>query len=167
MDVPIRERGVYSFGPFRLDPVRRYLLCETARVSLTARLFDTLLYLVENHERLVSRDELERAVWRGRHVEEGNLGRAISSLRKALQGAGGADGLIVTAPGRGYRFAAPVEFQPETYAALPEAASFADSPARHCFWRSWWRQVARWCFVRHRVPRKPRYRSTHPACPSW
>jgi serine/threonine-protein kinase len=89
-------------------------------VSLTPRLFDTLLYLVQNPERLVTRDELENAVWGGRVVEEGNLQKAISSLRKALLADGAAAGLIVTVPGRGFRFAVPVEFEPEAAeAAVP------------------------------------------------
>ncbi len=77
------------------------------RLHLPARLFDTLLYLVQHHDRLVEREELARAVWSTHAVSEGNLGRAISSLRQALKNAG-EDSLIVTAPGRGYRFGVPV-----------------------------------------------------------
>ena len=119
MDVFTREKGIYVFGPFRLDPVRRALLRDGERIKLGARLFDTLVYLVENHDRLVERDELEQAVWRGRFVEEGNLAQAISALRKALQADGTTETFIVTVTGRGYRFGAPVEFLPAPVPGSP------------------------------------------------
>ena len=131
MDVFTREKGIYTFGPFRLDPVRRALLRDGERIKLGARLFDTLLYLVENHDRLVERDELQQAVWQGRVVEEGNLGQAISALRKTLQGDFIEESFIVTVAGRGYRFGAPVEFLPAPPSTLstdlpgPDATSLA------------------------------------------
>jgi TolB-like protein/DNA-binding winged helix-turn-helix (wHTH) protein/tetratricopeptide (TPR) repeat protein len=108
MDISVNNKGVYAFGPFRLDPLRRTLTRDDAPVKLAARLFDTLLYLVEAQGRLVEKDELLAAIWPGRIVEEGNLPQAISVLRKTLQTDGGEEGYIVTVAGRGYRFAAPV-----------------------------------------------------------
>ena len=128
MDVFTREMGVFAFGPFRLDPVRRALLRDGERVRLGARLFDTLLYLVENHDRLVERDELQLAVWPGRIVEEGNLGQAISALRKALQADASTESFIVTVAGRGYRFGAPVEFQPALGAVSADLLSAPNRP---------------------------------------
>ena len=129
MDVFTREKGIYAFGPFRLDPVRRALWRDGERMKIGARLFDTLLYLVENHDRLVERDELQQAVWQGRVVEEGNLGQAISALRKTLQGDGIPENFIVTVAGRGYRFGAPVEFLPAPPSALPTDLPGAPDPA--------------------------------------
>jgi TolB-like protein/DNA-binding winged helix-turn-helix (wHTH) protein/Flp pilus assembly protein TadD len=111
MDVSVKDKGVYAFGPFRLDPVRRTLTREGTAIKLAARLFDTLLYLIEAQGRIVEKDELLAAIWPGRIVEEGNLAQAISTLRKALQTDGGAENYIVTTPGRGYRFAAPVRVE--------------------------------------------------------
>jgi DNA-binding winged helix-turn-helix (wHTH) protein/TolB-like protein len=128
MDVLFREKGTYSFGPFRLDPVRRTLLRDGDRVPLTARLFDTLLYLVEHPDRLVEREELERAVWGGRTVETGNLARAISSLRRALMADDMVDTVIVTAPGRGYRLGLPVVFEPAPLPPLPAELTDLPSP---------------------------------------
>jgi serine/threonine-protein kinase len=129
MDVSVREQGVYRFGGFRLDPVRRALFSGDERVKLAERLFDALLYLVANHGRLVERDELLQAVWAGRIVEENNLGQAIFALRKALRAAGGADSYIVTVPSRGYRFAEPVVFEPVQDAPwLPETPAEPDLP---------------------------------------
>jgi serine/threonine-protein kinase len=130
MDVPIRETGTYVFGPFRLDPVRRALTKDGARLTVTPRLFDTLLYIVQHHSRLVERDELEQAIWRGRMVEEGNLAKAISSLRKALGEDMADDKCIVTVPGRGYRLGLPVRFEP--HYPLPDiSVPPAPAPRRH------------------------------------
>jgi len=107
MDVALKDKGVYAFGGFRLDPVRRMLWHGEERIKLTPRLFDTLVFFVENPGRLLDKDELLQAVWGGRIVEEGNLSQTISTLRKVLQGEG--EAMIVTAPGRGYRFVAQVE----------------------------------------------------------
>jgi DNA-binding response OmpR family regulator len=54
-------------------------------VALTTRLFDTLLCFLQNPDRLLDREELSRAVWGSRTVSEGNLQKAVSSLRKVLQ----------------------------------------------------------------------------------
>jgi serine/threonine-protein kinase len=111
MDVLVRNQGIYRFGPFRLDPVGRTLTRDGAPVPLQARLFDTLHYLVEHHDRVVEREELMQGVWRGRTVDANNLGQAISGLRKALRD--GVDGThwLATAQ-RGYRIAVPVAFEP-------------------------------------------------------
>jgi len=125
MDVFSREIGVYAFERFRLDPVRRTLLRDGMPVKLGARLLNTLLYLVANHDRLVERDELQQAVWQRRAVDENSLGQAISALRKILQADAASENFIVTVVGRGYRFGAPVEFLPaEGYA---RAGSFGQS----------------------------------------
>ena len=110
---PPRERGIYAFGPYRLDPNRRSLSREGVEVALTARLFDTLFFLIQNPQRLIEREELERAVWQGRAVEGGNLQKAISALRRALQDGGSAETYILTLPGRGFQFCAPVSFEPD------------------------------------------------------
>ena len=77
-------------------------------VPTTPRVISTLLYLVERAGRTVTRDEMLRALWPGRIVEEANLSQAISAVRKALAGDGTSDDLIVTVPGQGYRFTAKV-----------------------------------------------------------
>jgi serine/threonine-protein kinase len=143
MDVSARDPGVYAFGRFRLDRTHRTLTCDGTIVKLVPRLFDLLLYLVENPGRVIEKDELLSAVWGRRIVEESNLSQAISGLRKVLQAEGAADTMIVTAPGRGYRFAASVTL--ETDAAAPFALPFtrleteADVPAIPMRASPWWR----------------------------
>jgi len=90
-------------------------------VPLTSRVFDTLLVLVRNAGRLMTKDELMREVWGVAHVEEGNLTVNISVLRKALDEKPDEHRFIVTVPGRGYRFiAAVVESSPAATLPAPE-----------------------------------------------
>ena len=98
----------YEFGPFRIDPFKRLLLRDGEVVPLTPKTFDTLLALVENNGRVIEKDELMKEVWADTIVEEGGLTRNISVLRKALGENPDEHQYIVTVPGRGYRFVAPV-----------------------------------------------------------
>jgi DNA-binding winged helix-turn-helix (wHTH) protein/TolB-like protein/Flp pilus assembly protein TadD len=98
----------YQFGPFLLDPPERTLLRGETPIPLPPKAFDTLVYLVENPGRLIPKDDLMKAVWRGTFVEESNLTLNISILRKALGDSVQEQRFIVTVPGRGYRFSAPV-----------------------------------------------------------
>jgi len=129
MDISVREKGFYAFGAFRLDPTRRALTRGGVAVTVSPKIFDTLLYLVENPERIVSKDELLDAIWPGRVVEEANVSQTIFTLRKLL-GDSEAARLIVTAPGRGYRFTAPVRIEGWTPPpiAIPPATRPADVP---------------------------------------
>ncbi|HEX8139186.1 MAG TPA: winged helix-turn-helix domain-containing protein [Pyrinomonadaceae bacterium] len=99
---------IYEFGPFRLDSVRRTLLREGEPVSLTSKVFDTLLVLVEHRAEVLSKEQLIRALWPDVWVEENNLTQHISMLRKALGERAGEHRYVVTVPGRGYSFVAAV-----------------------------------------------------------
>ena len=101
--------SVHEFGRFRLDAAERLLVRSGQPVSLTPKAFDLLVYLVERHGRLVTKQELMRALWPETFVEEANLTYTVSALRKALGEREGQDEqLIQTVPTRGYRFIAPV-----------------------------------------------------------
>ena len=97
-----------EFGRFRLDPVKRLLLFSGNPVPLAPKVFDILLVLVQNHERLVEKEELIQAVWRDTAVEEENLTQSVYMLRKALKESPNEHRYIVTIPGSGYRFVASV-----------------------------------------------------------
>jgi DNA-binding winged helix-turn-helix (wHTH) protein len=86
----------YRFGQFVLDPGRRTLARADSPVSLTPKAFDVLLFLAQNPNRLVTKEELLQAVWGDSFVEEGNLTQYISHLRKALGGNSEDTRLIVT-----------------------------------------------------------------------
>ena len=91
-----------------LDPQKRTLYRDKSPVPLTPKAFDVLLFLAQNPNRLITKDELLKAVWGDTFVEEANLTQYISHLRKALGGNSEDCRLIVTISRKGYQFAADV-----------------------------------------------------------
>jgi DNA-binding winged helix-turn-helix (wHTH) protein/tetratricopeptide (TPR) repeat protein len=110
----------YRFGQFVLDPARRTLSRADSPVSLTPKAFDVLLFLVQNPNRLITKEELLQAVWGDTVVEEGNLTQYISHLRKALGDDSEDIRLIVTIARKGYQFTARV-----TVAEAADIAKYA------------------------------------------
>jgi DNA-binding winged helix-turn-helix (wHTH) protein/pimeloyl-ACP methyl ester carboxylesterase len=102
-------RGAYRFGPFHLDVRERRLSRGDDVIPLRLKVFDTLLVLVENAGRLVTKQELLTRVWPETTVEENNLNHNVSVLRKALGENATGQHYIETVPRVGYRFAAPVD----------------------------------------------------------
>lgn len=120
------DETLYAFGDFRLDAGRRLLSHRTqGPVAVTSRAFDTLLHLLRNPGRVVTKRELMDAVWGDTVVEENNLTQTISTLRQLLGERPDEHRFIVTAPGQGYRFIAQV--------ALGTQAS-SDPPRRPRRW---------------------------------
>jgi TolB-like protein/DNA-binding winged helix-turn-helix (wHTH) protein/Tfp pilus assembly protein PilF len=101
--------AVYEFGDFRLDAGKRLLWRAGAPVPLRPRVFQTLLFLVENHDTVLDKERLMEAVWPDSIVEENNLTQNISTLRRVFGETPGSHHYIVTVPGRGYRFVADVK----------------------------------------------------------
>ena len=95
---------VYEFGKFVLDPEGKTLFSEGKPIHLPAKEFETLLLLVENNRKALSKDEMMEAIWQGSFVEESNLAKQISRLRKILNTDG--EQFIETLPKHGYRFSA-------------------------------------------------------------
>jgi adenylate cyclase len=101
--------AVYRFGPFELDGAEYRLLRNGVEVPLQLKAFETLCILVEHAGRLLTKDDLLRQLWPGTIVEENNLNKNISMLRKALGECPSGQSYIDTVPRVGYRFAAQVE----------------------------------------------------------
>lgn len=116
-------KELYEFGPFRLDPGKRLLLRENQPVPLQLKAFETLLVLVRNHEQVVLKDDLMKAVWPDTFVEESNLAQNIFVLRKTLGATVGDHRYIVTIPGRGYRFTEKVRVISEEESLVVESHS--------------------------------------------
>ena len=74
----------YVFDEFEVDSADRTCARSGVSVPLTGKVFDLLMILVENPHRLLGKDELMEQIWHDEFVEEGNLARNISTLRKAL-----------------------------------------------------------------------------------
>ena len=117
-----QEPHIYAFGDFRLDVPKRLLLRGGELVSLTPKVFDTLVYLIEHRGSVLSKDDLMSAVWPDTVVEENNLGQNISKLRSVLGESPGDHRWIVTLPGRGYRFVADVRLLASGKESTPEDA---------------------------------------------
>ncbi len=103
------EINTFEFEEFRLDINEKTLLRDGKEVSLTPKAFQLLVVLIENHGRLVTREELMQAVWADCFVEEGNLTFTINLLRKALKDNSHNPRFIKTIPLSGYKFIAEVK----------------------------------------------------------
>jgi Tol biopolymer transport system component/DNA-binding winged helix-turn-helix (wHTH) protein len=112
----------YRFGPFVLDPASRLLLREEKPVPITTKVFETLVVLVENRGRVMTKDELLLRLWPDTTVEEANLAQNVSTLRRALEDNPKDHRYIATIPGRGYSFVAVVtEISKQQNMAEPSA----------------------------------------------
>src|SRR5262245_47010824 len=129
----VKAPRYYAFGSYVLDCLRGILWHDGHPVALTPKVFELLATLVSHAGEVLGKDELIRRVWAGTVVEENNLARHISTIRKALGERPGQREYIATIPGIGYRFVADVreldELPPECRhvpetngTALPETA---------------------------------------------
>src|SRR5215470_712496 len=101
-------KAIYEFGAFRIDMERYLLLRGDEPIPLSPKVFGTLLFLVENRGKVGKKEEIMNSVWPDTFVEESNLAQNIFLLRKALGEEKNEHRYIVTIPGVGYRFVAPV-----------------------------------------------------------
>ncbi len=98
----------YEFGPFQIDKLNHVLLRDGETIPLKPKVYDTLLLLVENRERVIEKEELLRRLWPDTIVEEANLSQNVYLLRKVLGENANGETYIQTLPKRGYRFVATV-----------------------------------------------------------
>ena len=109
-------RHFYRFADFSFDADQNILLRDNTEVALTPKTLALLRVLIENHGRIVEKEELVQALWGNSFVEEGNLKFTANQLRKALADDAQNPLYIETVPRRGYRFIAETEevfFEPE------------------------------------------------------
>jgi TolB-like protein len=99
---------LYRFGPFELDMARFELRVDGEPCRVEPQVFSLIALLVENRERLVSRDEIIEKVWDGRIVSDAAISSRIKSARQALGDDGKAQRYIKTIHNQGLRFVAPV-----------------------------------------------------------
>ena len=99
----------YECGPFRLEPAEYRLTRGGKPVALTPKAFELLVFLVQNHGRLVTKDQIMQTVWPDSCVADASLTVSISTLRRALGEKKGDLRYIETVPTKGYRFTASVK----------------------------------------------------------
>ena len=107
----------YVFGDYALDPDRRELTRHAEAVAIGPKVFDLLLYLVQNRDHVVSKDALLEAVWAGRIVSESTLTSHINAVRKAIGDNGEEQRLVRTLARKGFRFVGDVKETPDGHAA--------------------------------------------------
>ncbi len=101
------------FEGYLIDRPSWQLRWQDETIALNRKTFDLLLLLIDHRNRVVSKEELLQSLWRDQFVEESNLTQHVFLLRKALSRHASGQKIIETVPGRGYRFTAPLEAEPE------------------------------------------------------
>src|SRR5262252_2188879 len=99
---------LYRFGSFELDLAAVELRVGGNALSLEPQVFGLLALLVENRDRLVSKDEIVERIWDGRVVSDAAIASRVKSARQALGDDGRSQRFIKTLHGKGYRFVAQV-----------------------------------------------------------
>ena len=99
----------YLFGEYLLDTDKRELRRGAHPIAIEPQVFDLLVYMIENRERVVSKDRLLESVWNGRIVSESTLDSRIHAARRAIGDTGATQTLIRTAYRKGVRFIGAVE----------------------------------------------------------
>jgi TolB-like protein len=116
----------YLFEDCALDTDTRELQRPGGPVSIEPQAFDLLAFLVQNRDRVVSRDDMIAAIWLGRIVSESTLTTRINAVRSAIGDSGEEQRLIKTFPRRGIRFVGAVqEESAKAGAAVRQAEPFA------------------------------------------
>ena len=118
-----------EFEDFRANLRARRVERAGEPVAVPSRAFDVLVVLLERAGEDVSKAELMESVWGGTFVEENNLNQAISALRRAFGERRGEHRFIVTLPGRGYRFVAPVRRVTVLSSPSPDSVTVRPSPS--------------------------------------
>lgn len=126
-----RQSKFYKFGNFRLEIKTQTLARDNKPVHLAKRPFELLLFLVENRERIVSRDELLNRFWEGHDVYDDALRKTVGAIRQALDDTEKPPQFIETRRGSGFRFIGKIE---ETQSLKTEVQSL--SSPKTSFWRS-------------------------------
>src|SRR6202035_3983776 len=99
----------FIFDNHRLDTERRELHRGSERIAVEPQVFDLLIYLLQNRDRVVSKDDMFASVWGGRAVSESTLTSRINAARKAVGDSGEDQKLIRTVARKGVRFVGVVD----------------------------------------------------------
>jgi TolB-like protein len=111
----------FLFTNHILDTERRELRRGSKPIAVEPQVFDLLVHLVRNRERVVSKDDLIASVWGGRIVSDSTLTSRINAARTAVGDSGSEQKLIRTIPRKGLRFVGAVQTQPDGAAPANEA----------------------------------------------
>jgi DNA-binding winged helix-turn-helix (wHTH) protein/pimeloyl-ACP methyl ester carboxylesterase len=116
------DKVLFSFKDFALDGERRELRARGTIVPIEPQVFDLLVYLIQNRDRVVSKDDLIASVWGGRVVSDSTLDSRINAVRKAIGDSGEQQALVRTIPRKGIRFVGEVLQGQVTPEATPRSS---------------------------------------------
>ena len=119
---------IYQFGDHELDSESFRLTAGGEEIAVEPQVFALLQFLIENCDRVVSKDEIIGHVWDARIVSDGTLNSRINSARRAVGDDGKAQAVIKTFPRRGFRFVAEVGGVGDT-APVSEPTPASDKPS--------------------------------------
>ncbi len=100
---------IYQFDDFELDSINFCLKKDGKDIEIEPQVFDLITYLVKNHNRLVTRDEIFETLWANRNVLDATLSNHIKNARSVLGDDGQSQKVIKTVHGRGYQFIAEIK----------------------------------------------------------
>src|SRR3984957_19390695 len=109
----------FVFDDHTLDTDRRELRRGSKPIAVEPQVFDLLVYLVQNRDHVVSKDDLIASVWGGRIVSDSTLTSRINAARRAVGDSGENQKLIRTIPRKGLRFVGAVRTQPDGVTHAP------------------------------------------------
>jgi len=119
-----------SFGDYEIDVERRELRRAKTPVHVEPQVFDLLVYLVRNRDRVVSKDDLIASVWGGRIVSDSTLTSRINAARNAIGDSGEEKRLIRTIARKGLRFVGAVRMQSRGDESARAAGPLPEQPTR-------------------------------------
>jgi DNA-binding winged helix-turn-helix (wHTH) protein/tetratricopeptide (TPR) repeat protein len=127
MDTPAKR--IYEFDRFRVDPGARLLTRDARPIPLPPKAFDLLLMMVSNSGRVVTKDELMRALWPDTFVQDQSLKQNVFLIRKALGEKANESSYIASVHGKGYKFLPKVVEGYESAEEKPPASRVAAASA--------------------------------------
>jgi DNA-binding winged helix-turn-helix (wHTH) protein len=108
-----QRQGIYRIDGYVIDSDRRLILAAGNEVEIQPRAFNLLVHLLENHDRAVSKEELQGSIWPGQFISETVMSSAVMKARKAVGDDAHSQSVIKTLHGYGYRFVAELKFLEE------------------------------------------------------
>lgn len=120
---------IYEFGSFAVDTERLELNSSGERISVQPQVFALIVYLIENRDRVVSKDDIIEHVWDGRIVSDGTLNARINAARRALGDNGEEQAVIRTFARRGFRFVADIDAGDQPSATQPTIGNRLSKPS--------------------------------------
>ena len=122
------DKVLFSFKDFALDGERRELRARGTIVPIEPQVFDLLVYLIQNRDRVVSKDDLISAIWNGRIVSDAALTTRLNAARAAIGDDGDKQRLIKTLPRKGFRFVGAVKEEQRHITSSEQSGDTAHRP---------------------------------------